>query len=215
MKLRDLTGQKFGKLTVIKRSDRKDHVYWICQCDCGNIKEVLSGNLTMGYTVSCGCYGAEQRRKSRTSHGGYGTRLYHIWASMKDRCFNRNCTPYMNYGGRGITVCDEWKESFINFREWAYKNGYKDDLTIDRIDNNGNYEPKNCRWVSRKVQNNNTRANVYITIDGETKTMSQWCEEKGLDYNTIIKRRYHGWSDVDAITKPIQIEKRCKRYGIS
>lgn len=125
---------------------------------------------------------------SRTIHNGKGTRLYRIWKIMKTRCYNKNFHKYRRYGGRGITVCEEWKNSFIEFRKWALDNGYAEDLTIDRIDNNGNYEPSNCRWVSIKTQANNRSSCHYITYQGETHTIAEWANIKGLKFNTLISR---------------------------
>lgn len=153
----DLTGQRFGSLTVIERDFTKSTTAWKCQCDCGNECVVFSANLTRGHTKSCGCL--------RLKHGQYYQKIYWVWSSMKKRCYNSNHPTFKNYGARGIKVCDEWKNSFQSFYEWAIKNGYESGLkqgecTLDRIDVNGNYEPSNCRWVSMKEQQNNKRNNV-------------------------------------------------------
>ena len=210
-KLNDLTGKKFGKLQVIKRSNRKG-AYWICKCDCGNISEVYSSNLISGRTVSCGCYLNEIRKTQRTTHGDSKSRLYNIWTLMKKRCSDKNCKAYQNYGGRGISVCPEWKNDFESFKNWAINNGYSSGLTIDRIDNNGNYEPSNCRWADVKTQNNNNRMNVKVTINGETKTLAQWCEYYNTSYVAVRARRLRGWDDIEAITTPIGNGRRL-RYG--
>lgn len=133
-------------------------------------------------------------------HGGYGTRLYEIWRSLKKRCLNPKTEQYSNYGGRGITVCDEWRDSFQAFYDWAMANGYRDDLTLDRIDGNGNYEPSNCRWATWKEQQNNRRNNHFITYNGETKTLKQWSEQVGIDWDILYSRLKKGWSVEKALT---------------
>lgn len=139
-------------------------------------------------------------------------KLQRIYSNMKTRCYNPNSNRYHCYGGRGIRVCDEWKNSFQNFKEWAVNNGYADNLTLDRINNNGNYEPSNCRWVTNKQNTNNTRRNRLLTYNGETHTMSEWCEIIGIKLQTLSARIYRGWSVDDAITKPIrqQIDNQIK-----
>lgn len=209
MKVRDLTGKKFGRLTVVERAKRgSPKAYWMCKCDCGNEHVVCGTNLTRGKVVSCGCYAKEKRSSDKTTHGGSYTRLYVIHRNMKRRCLYKKDREYPYYGARGISICDEWKNSFEKFRDWALENGYDETLTLDRIDNNGNYCPENCRWATMKEQNNNTRSCVYVTINGETHTLSQWCEIKGINYYTVMARRRSGWSNEEAISIPINARRK-------
>lgn len=159
MKFIDLTGRRFGRLIVIERSKTVNkHTMWRCQCDCGREKIAESHNLICGHTQSCGCLQREATSRANTKHGMRNTRLYTIWNCMKNRCYQRSYHAYNHYGGRGITVCDEWLKSFNDFYSWAMSNGYQDNLSIDRIDVNKGYSPENCRWVSMREQNKNKRA---------------------------------------------------------
>lgn len=195
-KVKDITGQKFGRLTVIKFLRIENHkAIWLCECECGNLTEVATNHLTSGHTKSCGCLHKERTIESHKTHGQKNTRLYRIWRCMKQRCYNKNFPYFQDYGGRGITVCSEWYNDFMAFYDWAMKNGYDNTLTIDRIDVNGNYEPNNCRWATAKQQARNRRNNINFTYNGETHCLKQWCEILGLNYNTVGTRFYtYGWS---------------------
>lgn len=175
-KILDLTGQRFGRLTVIKPAGRNtsNKIQWICMCDCGNEVIVTTCHLRSGHTTSCGCYRYEMSIKANIVHNGTGTRLYNIWCDIKKRCNNSRSRYYKHYGGRGIKVCEEWKHDFQTFYDWAMTNGYKDDLTIDRQNVDGDYEPSNCRWVNREEQQNNKRNNHVIAIDGLSMNIAQW-----------------------------------------
>lgn len=159
MKLNELTGQKFGRLTVLRRAGTVNkRTRWECVCDCGNKVIVEAYNLTKGHTQSCGCLQKEATSKASTTHGMRKTRLYRIWNCMHNRCYYSKYHAYKHYGGRGIVICKEWKDDFKVFADWAFSHGYADNLSIDRIDPNGNYSPNNCRWVTMETQNKNKRA---------------------------------------------------------
>ena len=194
-KLIDLTGQRFGRLVVVKRADNSadGRARWLCKCDCGQSKTVLGEHLKKGRTKSCGCAKSESSSKRFKKHGGRNSKLYRIWSNMKDRCNNPDCKAYSDYGGRGIKVCKEWLDDFSAFQKWALANGYKEGLTIDRKNNNKGYSPDNCRWVDRKIQGNNKRNCRYITYKGQRKTVAEWSEITGIPHDTLLYRLNHGW----------------------
>ena len=200
----DLTGQKFGRLTVIKRVDnsKMGRVQWLCQCCCGNETKVSSLSLRTQNTQSCGCLYNETRKTIRKSHGYKHSRLYKIWGNMKQRCYNDNVKCYKYYGARGIQVCDEWRNNFKSFYDWAMNNGYRDDLTIDRINVDGDYEPNNCRWATNEEQSNNRRNNHTLTINNETHTTKAWSNILGIPYSTIKSRIKQGWTTENILMTP-------------
>ena len=202
----DITGKRFGRYTVLRYvgNDKHGCALWECQCDCGKIKTVVGSSLRQGTVVSCGCYHKDALVKRLTTHDLTHTRLHLIWHDMKQRCLNPNSKAFPYYGKRGITICDEWKNDFIAFYQWATANGYADDLTIDRIDTDKGYDPTNCRWVSRKVQQNNRRANIRFEINGEQHTIPEWCEIYNMPPKLIRSRVCEkGWDIVKALTTPL------------
>lgn len=207
----DLTGKKFGKLTVIKRvgSDKYKNAVWLCRCDCGKESIRVTSRLKSGYTKSCGCLSVQKLLERNIKHNQTNTRLYKIYKGLFQRCYVTSNPAYKNYGGRGIKICDEWidkKSGFINFYNWAINNGYKDNLSIDRINNNGNYEPNNCRWSTRKQQSNNRRSNHYITYNGETHTLKEWSEILNISYSMLNHRIQRNWDLEKALFFPSRKE---------
>lgn len=202
---KDLTNKKFGRLTAIF-IDHCDNgkTYWKCECECGNEHIVLTNRLISGHTTSCGCRKEEVKLKLaelNKTHELSNSRIYKIYNGMISRCYKKYSSSYDRYGGRGITICKEWLDDFMNFYNWAIKNGYSDDLSIDRIDPNGNYEPSNCRWATAKEQANNTRSTVFLTYNGETKSASEWSRITGIRQGTIVRRKTsYGWSDKECLT---------------
>lgn len=188
----DMIGKKFGRLTVVEYTGKRDkHNYKIykCKCDCNNIIYVNSNKLKSGNTKSCGCLKTEQLTKHSKSH----TRIYRIYYGMKQRCYNKKHRDFHLWGGRGIVVCDEWLNDFMAFYNWAMDNGYKENLSIDRIDNNKGYSPSNCRWATQKQQANNTRNTVYLTYNHKTQTLHQWANELGIKYACLYSRYRRKW----------------------
>lgn len=201
-RIKDLTNQRFGRLIALKNvgTDNKYSILWECVCDCGNTIVVPSRELLREHKKSCGCI----KETYKIKHGYSKHPLYDCWVSMKARCNNKRNPKYSSYGERGISVCEEWENSFCSFLEWSLQNGYNQNLTLDRIDNNKGYYPENCRWTTRKVQQNNTRHNRYIEYNGETKTLAQWCELLNLKYSTMNNRFLHGYTPKEAFETPIK-----------
>lgn len=208
---KDISGMRFGRLIALEPIGTAPHgkpLDWLCKCDCGHITVINGSRLRNGSTKSCGCLqrelSSERMRKRSTKHGDCISRLYSIWSCMKNRCLCENNTHFDDYGGRGITVCDKWKDNFEVFKSWAISHGYMDSLTLDRIDNDGNYEPKNCRWVTRKEQAQNRRTTHMVEFKGEVKPLSEWEVITGISASTLRQRLYKaGWSVEDAFSKPI------------
>lgn len=219
MKYKNQIGKKYGKLLILEedKNINKRGTYYKCQCDCGNIKSLLGFNVINGRTKSCGCITKEINKYNapNTKHKLSKTRIYKIWSKMKNRCNNDKYFQYYLYGGRGIKVCEEWsnkKDGFINFYNWAIKNGYEKHLqkfgnkntTIDRIDVNGNYEPSNCKWSTQKEQSLNKTNNRLIKYNNEEHTISEWAIIKNLTKSTIYHRLERGWSVEKTLTTPLK-----------
>ena len=206
MKLEDLTGQKFGRLTVLSRAEnRNHHTYWNCVCECGAFSVVTSYHLTHGRTKSCGCLRSDATILSHTTHGLTEHPLYKVWRAMKERCYLPTNKRFEHYGGRGIKVCDEWKDDFVAFFEWSIRNGYEEGLSIDRINVDGNYEPNNCRWITMDEQSRNKTSNILLTYNGKTQCIAEWSREVGIKEATIRRRIKHGWSIEETLTTPVKV----------
>ena len=205
-----MVGIKWGCFSVEKelprkiRNDGKLVRMWDCVCVCGNHRALTHYEITRKKRFSCGCKAAEQSRKNATIHGDSHKRLHNIWSGMRARCYNINDYHFKWYGGRGITMCDSWRNDYVEFKSWAMKNGYDGNLSIDRIDNDGQYSPENCRWVTPTVQCNNTRRNHFIEIDGERRTITEWSNTSGIKQATIRKRLKLGWNNRDAVFCELQ-----------
>lgn len=210
-KIKDIQGNKYGRLTVISFVGTKNKkARWLCKCDCGNIVEVYGVDLRGANTKSCGCL--KHVHRDLGAHNLSKTRISSIYHNIKQRCNNPNSSAYKDYGGRGIKICNEWNNSFLSFYEWAMDNGYSDELSIDREDNDGNYCPENCRWITHKKQMSNTRRNLIYTIDDKTLCLSEWCEKYEMPYWTVLHRIQRGLDIETALTKPIDITRRNKLY---
>lgn len=211
----DLTGQKFGRLLVLERVENYIQpngtikARWKCLCECGKHCVVCSRELRYGKTKSCGCFKLEIFKTSKMTHGKTYTRLYGVWKELKKRCYNPSDKYYKDYGGRGITVCQEWKNNFQAFYDWAMANGYDENApkwlcTIERINTNGNYEPNNCKFATIKEQANNRRSNHLLTYNEKTYTLTEWSEITGIKRKTIEYRLKSNWSIEKALYTPVE-----------
>jgi hypothetical protein len=199
----DLTGKKFGRLTVIKKCDSKGRkVMWECVCDCGKLTSTTTSHLTSGHTQSCGCLQREKTGNASRKHGATGTDLYNVWRGMRQRCYDKLATGYYKYGARGITICEEWL-TFENFRK-DMEEGYKKGLSIDRIDNSFMYCKDNCKWSTPTEQCNNRRSSKIITYQGVTDTLANLARTFNVPYAKVQRRLVDGWSVEDAFNKPTQ-----------
>lgn len=202
----DLTGQRFGRLTVIERAENyvspkgRQAARWTCRCDCGGITTVVGGDLRYGKTKSCGCLEEESRHQSRNAkHGKFGTSLYNVWCGMKKRCLNPRNRFYRRYGGRGITVCPQWIRDFQDFYDWAISHGYRKGLSLDRIDNDKGYSPENCRWATKEEQGNNKGNNRMFILGGEKKTLAELCRIYSKNRSKVDNRLRSGWTIEEAL----------------
>ena len=209
----DLTGQRFDRLIVIgfdkikRGSSGKSVRYWKCRCDCGNLVSVSTKNLRQQNTKSCGCLKTDYISEINYKHGKSKTRLYSIWKTMKKRCYYKKHSNYKNYGERGIIVCDEWlnERGFENFASWSLANGYSEELTLDRIDTDGNYCPENCRWATWQEQQINRRNNRRFYYKGKNLLAKEWSNLMGIDLRILLNRLYtQNWSIERALTEPVK-----------
>lgn len=200
--------KKLGRRTNKTGPNKQSYGLFLCPYCSKEVERPLrDGKICK----SCGCAHDKLVGKANIKHGDSKSRLHYIWNNMKQRCYNKNDNAYKHYGGRGIKVCNEWKNDYVKFRDWALENGYKDNLEIDRIDNDGNYEPDNCKWSTRKEQNRNTRQNKIITYKGETHCLTEWAEILGVDAGRLSYRLGYGWSVERAFTEEVHIECRNKK----
>lgn len=209
---KDLSGMNFNKLTVIDRApdkiskDGRHRTAWNCKCECGEMIVITSDALLSGNQVSCGCYKKKKLSDMTTTHGKTNTRLYSVWNGIKGRCTNKNMPEYCLYGGRGITICEEWRSNFMSFYTWAIENGYDENAqrgvyTVDRIDVNGPYSPENCRLATQMEQMQNTRKNHNIEYNGEVHSIAEWSRITGIRSEKIRNRVSKlGWSPERALT---------------
>jgi len=207
MNAKDYSGMRCGRLTAIKlASPRRDprgaaRRYWLCRCDCGCEVEVSAHDLGAGHTKSCGCLKKDAAKKTHTTHGLSNTRSYHTWRNMMGRCYNANRPDYLYYGGRGIGVCDAWRRSFVSFL--ADMGRPPKGTTLDRIDNDADYGPSNCRWATREQQANNRRNNRRLTYSGVTASITQWSKAVGLPASTLRTRIAKKWPIGRALCEPL------------
>lgn len=204
MAIADIRGQRFNMLVALIHShNHQKNAYWYFVCDCGLVTIAAAHSVKRGDAKSCGCHRRKVSKEYNTKHGEAGSRtasrLYRIWSQMKRRCDLPTVAAYPRYGGRGIRVCKEWSENFEAFRDWALVNGYSEKLTIDRRDNDGHYEPDNCRWVTRKVQANNRRSNRHLQYSGESYTLAELADKFNVSHSALGFRLLKGMSPEEAI----------------
>lgn len=191
---KDIAGERFGMLLVLSYAftNKNRKAVWLCQCDCGNKAHVAGSKLRQGSTQSCGCLKKRALQKMAFRHGQHKTRLYEIWSGMKKRCYNKNAVQYKDWGGRGIKVCKKW-HAFKAFYEWAKANGYKDGLTIERINNDRGYSPNNCTFIPKAKQSRNRRNSIFLTHNGTTRTIAGWSRHLNIHRETIKRRINLNW----------------------
>lgn len=204
MPIKDLTNQKFGRLTALRTNgkNKKGNYLWLCQCECGSEKTIASSDLLTGNSTSCGCYAIEGRREKATTHGMSKTPEFKAWLHIKERCYG-NSKDAVNYKERGIKVCQRWLDSFENFYA-DMGDRPSSNHSIDRINNDGNYCPENCRWATKEQQMLNQRRTLRATHQGETKTLKEWADIVGIHYNCLRARKLKGWTDEKILTTPIR-----------
>ena len=199
-RMKDLSGKRFGRLTVIEPIRYPNgKIYWKCKCDCGKEIEVYGGELRSGGSKSCGCKKRDDTIQRNWKHGHSKTRLASVYSSMKDRCYNSNAKSYPRYGARGIKMCNEWYDDFETFYLWAVSNGYEIGLTIDRIDNDGDYSPENCRWVSNIENIHNSSTCINIEYNGLKMCCAEWDRRMGYCRGTVSRRLREGKTSEEAI----------------
>jgi hypothetical protein len=212
MRFNDLTGKKFGRLAVLYQvnNNKNNKVIWHCRCDCGSEKDIIGSLLVTGRTQSCGCLKTEKTIERSTKHGMSKTRIYNIHQNIISRCENKNNPDFIYYGGRGITICNEWRKNFTMFYNWAMENGYKENLTIDRINTNGNYEPNNCRWATRVIQAQNRRIKSTNTsgITGVEykKENGKWVAVISANKNNIWLGEYNTFAEAALARKQAELK---------
>jgi hypothetical protein len=204
MKNKNITGKKYNGLTAIKfakKCEKWNHAFWLFKCECGTKKILQKSKVICGHIISCGCGAKNKKKTGNPTHNLSKTYMYILWKGMRQRCNNPNNPKYPNYGGRGIKVCDRWN----NFENYLLDMGNRPspDYSIDRIDNNGNYEPNNCRWATKSEQARNQRSNIKITLGNKTLCISEWAKINNLPESTIRARIIRGWNLIDSITKPL------------
>lgn len=210
-RIKDLTGQRFGRLACLKDVGRTRgyNVLWLCVCDCGNQTIVASGSLQDGSTKSCGCFQKDRASECHRTHGlyhdenGRRSKLSRVWSTMKERCSNPNCASYADYGGRGIKVCGAW-QAFENFHKWAHESGYHEGLTIDREDVEGNYDPSNCLWIPKSDQSKNRRNALILEFAGRKMKLTEWATSMGVSSEILRNRLRKGWSINRTLGQPIR-----------